>query len=85
MVRLADRPGALWTEPMTGKHSSRLRGRDPRRTFSLAMRGYDRREVDLYLARQADDPSLAVPAFREVMRGYNVEQVDMYIDELKAR
>ncbi|HEY7325175.1 MAG TPA: DivIVA domain-containing protein [Streptosporangiaceae bacterium] len=49
------------------------------------MRGYDRREVDLYLARQADDPSLAVPAFREVMRGYNVEQVDMYIDELKAR
>ncbi len=49
------------------------------------MRGYDPREVDLYLQRVSDDPSLPVPAFREVLRGYSIEQVDMYIEELKAR
>jgi DivIVA domain-containing protein len=49
------------------------------------MRGYDRREVDHYLARLSDDPGLAVPAFPKVMRGYNIEQVDLYIEQLKSR
>jgi DivIVA domain-containing protein len=53
--------------------------------FRLVMRGYDRREVDHYLARLSNDPGLAVPGFAQVMRGYNPEEVDLYIEEVKFR
>jgi DivIVA domain-containing protein len=57
---------------------------EPRPTFALVMRGYNRSEVDDYLARLSDDPNLAVPAFRLGMRGYDRRQVDEYIEELKS-
>lgn len=60
------------------------RGQEPRPQFKLAMRGYDQREVDVYLARLPEDPGLPVPAFARVLRGYDPEQVDLYIEELKA-
>jgi DivIVA domain-containing protein len=72
-------------ESMTGRRGFRAPGQEPQPAFSLAMRGYDRRQVDQYLSDLSDDRSLAVPAFRQVMRGYNVDEVDMHIAELKAR
>lgn len=45
--------------------------------FTIVMRGYDREEVDRYLASAPG--SAAVPAFRIVMRGYERTQVDAYV------
>jgi len=60
------------------------RGRQARPQFKLAMRGYDQREVDAYLARLPEEPDLPLPAFARVLRGYDPEQVDLYIQEIKA-
>lgn len=57
----------------------------PRPEFKLVMRGYDRREVDRYLARLPGDPGLAVPRFVQVMRGYDPEEVERYVEHVKAR
>lgn len=48
------------------------------------MRGYDQREVDVFIAGRPEDPDLPVPHFSRVMRGYDPEQVGAYIKELRA-
>ena len=49
--------------------------------FTIVLRGYDREEVDRYVAStQASPPgSVAVPDFQVVMRGYEPTQVDTYV------
>ncbi|MFI2610989.1 hypothetical protein [Kitasatospora sp. NPDC018619] len=55
--------------------------------FDLARRGYDRPEVDGYLAALSQaGPPPPVPAFRIRWRGYDRDQVDARIaDLLRAR
>jgi DivIVA domain-containing protein len=54
-------------------------GRFPVPEFDMMMRGYSRREVDEYLTRLSEDPSLLPPKFEIQMRGYSKEHVDQYI------
>ena len=57
---------------------------DPARApeFNVIMRGYDRMQVDEYLARLVLNPSLPVPNFETVMRGYDKLQVDRYVQSI---
>ncbi len=54
--------------------------------FDLVRRGYDRRQVDAYLAllAQGTDPG-GPPAFDIARRGYDRTQVDIRIAQLRAR
>ncbi|WNZ08989.1 hypothetical protein [Streptomyces sp. 11x1] len=53
--------------------------------FELVRRGYDRQQVDLYLAALSEaDSSVGPPSFRVVRRGYDCRQVDERIRELLA-
>ncbi|MEV0406231.1 DivIVA domain-containing protein [Actinoallomurus sp. NPDC050550] len=50
--------------------------------FDITWRGYDRRQVDEYLRRLADDPTgTPRPTFDVVLRGYDRRQVDRYLAE----
>lgn len=57
--------------------------------FRNVWRGYDRAEVDTFLARvQAGDVSaqeMIDHAFPLALRGYDSEQVDVYLDGLAQR
>ncbi len=52
-----------------------------RPAFKLAMRGYDRQQVDEYLVRLAESPDLPTPDFALVMRGYDRDDVERYLRE----
>ncbi|MCO5999471.1 DivIVA domain-containing protein [Actinoallomurus rhizosphaericola] len=52
-------------------------------TFDIVWRGYDRRQVDDYLRRLAQDPAGTPfpPAFDVVLRGYDRHQVERHLTE----
>jgi DivIVA domain-containing protein len=62
-------------------------------SFAIALRGYERREVDKHIdrlvqARQDGQPlpaDAASPKFTIVLRGYDRREVDDYISQLIAR
>ncbi|ANP56032.1 DivIVA domain-containing protein [Streptomyces griseochromogenes] len=59
---------------------------DDFRGFDIARRGYDRAQVDTYLARLTTDPaSGAPPVFDIVRRGYDRAQVDARVEQLRNR
>ncbi|MFE0514419.1 DivIVA domain-containing protein [Streptomyces sp. NPDC058964] len=59
---------------------------DDFRGFDIARRGYDRAQVDAYLALLADGTAPgSPPAFEIVRRGYDRAQVDARVTELQAR
>ncbi|HEY7071499.1 MAG TPA: DivIVA domain-containing protein [Acidimicrobiales bacterium] len=53
------------------------------RRFDLALRGYERTQVDVYLdrveGRRPSEPLRRRPDFTLVLRGYDREQVDRYL------
>ncbi|MGW3203615.1 DivIVA domain-containing protein [Streptomyces sp. NPDC001135] len=58
---------------------------DDVRGFDIARRGYDRAQVDAYLAGLATGTAAdAPPAFDIVRRGYDRTQVDARIAELRG-
>ncbi|GAA0339896.1 DivIVA domain-containing protein [Actinoallomurus spadix] len=56
------------------------------RRFDIVWRGYDRRQVDAYLRRLAQEPagSPDPPVFDVVLRGYDHRQVERYLAEYAA-
>ncbi|MEV5878773.1 DivIVA domain-containing protein [Streptomyces sp. NPDC052101] len=57
---------------------------DDFRGFEIARRGYDRAQVDAYLAGLAEGtPSEVPPVFDIVRRGYDRAQVDARVAQLR--
>lgn len=55
------------------------------RGFDVVLRGYDRHQVDRYLAALAEaDSPVGPPSFPIVTRGYDRRQVDARITDLLA-
>ena len=54
-------------------------------SFVIQLRGYDTRQVDLYLARLAADPGHPAPVFARALRGYDRAQVDEHLARKAGR
>ncbi|MEV5750658.1 DivIVA domain-containing protein [Actinoallomurus sp. NPDC052308] len=54
--------------------------------FDIVLRGYNRRQVDEYLRRLAQEPAGTTPppVFDMALRGYDRRQVDRYLAESGA-
>ena len=88
-----DEQGSRWKRRRGAGRSSRNDDQDdarkraggPRPVFKLVMNGYDRRQVDDYLAGLPEDANLPAPGFDLVMRGYDPGEVELYAEHIRAR